>query len=449
MRACAALLSVLVLGVGCESSPAPDDPGPTPSPSAEASKVRRGGTLRFGVLGEPATLDPYGRYASDLTDQLVTPVFPTLFRVLPDGSIEPYLASGTEAVPGGIRVMLGEVRWSDGRRLSAADVVASARRATPRSGFARATSVRAIDERTVEFKGDVSEWRTVLARRSFILPRGRARLRVSAGPFRLRERVPGLRLSYTANRRFGGDGPLLDRLEVSHVQDLGTLIGLLRRGRLDAALVPSAVNLGDRLEARDLDFDARLGWEAIIMDLSVGGLSESARAELVSALDIEALHEGLIRSDGRVTRTLTPDPGPNGADGPATRFVTSDPSLNGLGITIAVPVGDELLEQLQRAIQIRLNRYGVISELISGGVSDFYGPWRERSPADIALMRTSGFPGLSGDAAQEGYRMLPLFHVKTYTVWRGRVRGVRTNASGAGPFWNAEHWWLDREPEGD
>ncbi|HEV3472940.1 MAG TPA: hypothetical protein VG408_07000, partial [Actinomycetota bacterium] len=48
-----------------------------------------GGNLRFGIIGEPPTLDPFARRATDLTFQLAAPRLPQglRFEVQRDGTV--------------------------------------------------------------------------------------------------------------------------------------------------------------------------------------------------------------------------------------------------------------------------------------------------------------------------------------------------------------------------
>ena len=150
------LLLVLTLGA-CTPDPESSDP-----PDAVATPPS-GGVVDLGVVGEPATLDPYGRDASDLTYALVRPVFPMPFRLLPNGNVEADLAARLDDVPGGARLELRKAKWSNGRPITARDVVASIERATVPSGFADVDSATARSRRVVMLRGDVDRWPETLA----------------------------------------------------------------------------------------------------------------------------------------------------------------------------------------------------------------------------------------------------------------------------------------------
>ena len=408
-----------------------------PSP-AFSSPIGPSGTIKFGVLGEPATLDPYSPMASDLTYALARPVYPSLFRLLPDGTSEPYLAEGIESMPGGVRVSIRPAQWSDGSLITSEDVVASARRARLPSGFALADSVSAAGSTAVEFRGPGVDWKQALAAGAFVLPRGRVGPK-AGGPFRVRSRTPGLEVVLAPNRRWVGGSVGLERVRVQFIQNLSTMTYLLRKGRLDAAALPSAVNLGFRLEEAGLQYDSALGWESVAFDFSAGDLSMAGRRALAAIVRRDALQAGFVRDDGRVSDTLAPSPGAGGADGPWTKPSMSPARLRDRTIGLGAPVGDELLNSMQHVIQLQLGGHDVRADLLDVDVRTFYGSWARRGPADGYLVRSFGAPGLPEPRA-DGLAAMPLFHVATYLAWSEGVRGPAVNPSIEGPLWNLESW---------
>ncbi|MGH2820720.1 MAG: ABC transporter substrate-binding protein, partial [Actinomycetota bacterium] len=290
-----------------------DDDGPlAPSVAAPVS----GGAVVVGVIGEPATLDPYSAVASDLTFALVRPLYPSLYSFMPDGTTRPYLASSVSIVEAGARVELGSARWSNGRAIDARDVVASVRRARPPSGFARVSSARVLGPRSVLLRGDEPDWEQTLATAAFVLPKGHASTTVAGGPFVIAARRPGLEIVYEPNPRWRGRPAYLDRITVQFLAGTEILLGLLGDDRLDAAVPLSTVNLDERLDAYGVVHADALGWESIHLDLDGAVLDERARRRLVAAIDREVIEAGFVRADGRVATTLHPQPGPNGAAGP-------------------------------------------------------------------------------------------------------------------------------------
>lgn len=395
---------------------------PSEAPSSpRADDPQRGGRIDIGIVGEPATLDPYAPNASDLTFALVRPVFPMPYRLLPDGTTEPDLAASLEVSGDRALLTLRRTTWSDGRAITARDVVASVKRAAPPSGFA-ATEARVLRPRVVELRGDVEDWEATLARGAYVLPRGKlAAGRISGGPFRFRRYDQGRKMTYTPNDKWHGDPPLLDEIAVSFVQGTQLLIRLLEEGRLDAAAPPMSVNLDERLDEAGLAHTEALGTETIAIEAAPGRLSSDEWRALVAEIDVANLVRSFVRDDG--TRVVDE----RGRKGPLPAE-----------ISIAAPEGDELLGLMQRAVQLDLQRSDVTSQLISGPLSTHYGAWRDDPPADLSLVRLA-----AGSPMLTPARTLEIARIETILVWRAGIHGIVVNPTLDGPLWNAWEWWKD------
>jgi Bacterial extracellular solute-binding proteins, family 5 Middle len=417
-------------------TPAADRSTPRPDPSPQRP-VGAGG-ITFGVIGEPATLNPYSPDASDLTYALVRPVYPSLFRLLPTGEPRPSLALSLDETKSGARVRLREATWSNGRPITAADVVASIRRARPPSGFARITGARAHGRRTVVLRGTVGDWPETLATAAFVVPR--EGLRVSGGPYRVVSRTPGLEVVYRRNPRWWGSAPRLERVSVQYAANLDIMLGLLRRGEFDAAAPLSTLGLDVRLEAARLRGSSARGWESILLDFSRSDLPRSERVGVARALDRSALVDVFVRHDGRASFSLNPEPGPAGAGGPWARSL-GPARPTGQIVEIAAPRDDELLGLLQEALYRQLETAGIAAELTSIDGSEYYGGWLEQEAVDIALRRRAGAPGKSqGREAFRDFDALPFAHVDSVVAWRPGLEGLRPNPTFEGPLWNLERW---------
>jgi MarR-like DNA-binding transcriptional regulator SgrR of sgrS sRNA len=400
--------------------------------------------VRVGVVGSPATLDPYSPVASDLTYALVRPVYPSLYSLSPTGRPVPDLARALEPVPEGVRVTLRRMRWSDGRAITSRDVVASLRRARTPYGVERVRRARAVSRHVVVLEGPTGKWGRALATMTFVLPGGIARGRASAliggGAWRVSRYRPGLKLVYRPNRA-AVTRPYLNKVSVFFYESEGGLLDALEDGDVDVAVPPSTINLADRLEEMGVTYDEALGWELVWLDLRQT-LSRSERLALVAAINRSTLDASLIRDDGGVSYTL--HPGPLGVRGP-WRKGTGKRSKIEEAIRLSVPSGDELLFLIQRAIQIQLAQRKIDVDLIIGSAADFYGPWRSASPADVALTRSAGAPGLR-DPRRFFTKMtaFPIAHVRTYLAWRPRLNRPQVNPTFDGPLWNMESWWLSK-----
>jgi hypothetical protein len=390
---------------------------PTPTPTFD-TPGRRADALRFGVIGAPATLDPYDPSASDLTYTLARPVYPSLFRFLPSGTPQRYLAASIRTERGGATVTLRRARWSDGRAITARDVVASAGRAAHPSGFA-GLQVEALDARTVRFRGRESDWPERLSTLAFVLPRGRAG-GVFGGPFTIKRNVRGYEVVLRRNDGYFGRRALLRDLRVRFVQDLDLMLLLLERGRLDAAAPPATLNLDQRLEEFDLSYEERSGWEGMWLDFRRSKLAGEARAALLGDIRFGTIQEGLVRDEGELEL-----PGGLGDRGTVVRE------------TIIGPNGDELLSLFMRAAWFRLTDEGHSIELLRVDPEVLYGEWKRAGPGGVAVRRAQGAPGLE-DPLGAGAAALKAFTLHSFVTWTEGVIGLRTNPTTEGPLWKAE-----------
>jgi Bacterial extracellular solute-binding proteins, family 5 Middle len=440
-RLALALLCALIACTGGST----DAPGPADITGGGSSTgIRRGGGVTFGIIGEPSTWDPYARKASEATYAVVRPLFPSLYSFMPDGSVRPYLARSATPVRSGVRVTIEKAHWSDGKPITARDVVASARRARVPSGFARFRSARAVGARRVLFRASFGDWKRALATASFVLPQGRVSRgdAVSGGPFVLERVTPGLEAVYARNERWWGDKqPFLERVIVQFIQDLDVMLALLADDRLDAAAPPSSVNLDERLEALDLEHEEALGWETVYLDLEGADLDESGRSALARAVDRRGLEHGFVRDMGRTVDTLYPGPGKDGRAGkwPTSPLAPGDASDQ--RVQIAVAVGDELTELVQRALRLQLEDAGFEIELVATDASTFYGGWKLTDPMDVAVRRAWGAPGLRDNGpAFRNIRAIPLFGVESVVAWQKDIRGIAPNPTLEGPLWSMHAW---------
>jgi hypothetical protein len=251
--------------------------------------------------------------------------------------------------------------------------------------------------------------------------------------------TPGLRIVFERNRRWWGR-PALATLKVEFVQSLQVLMLLLGEGKLDAAAPPSSVNLDTRLDALGLRHSDSLGWESVQLRFTGNGLTLAQRRSLGAAVDRAQLARGFVRDEGRISTTLTPGPGAGGARGPWSQPVRAGVPVP-LRVTLSAPSGDELLDLVQRALQLQMKTTAPDLELVSIDPQTFYGPWRVNNPTQVALTRVSSAPGPGSDmGAYRQARALPLFEVATVVAWRDGLTGPRADPTFDGPLWNAARW---------
>ncbi|MGH2736315.1 MAG: ABC transporter substrate-binding protein [Actinomycetota bacterium] len=386
----------------------------------------------MGVLGAPTTLDPYAPDAADLTWTLAAPLWRSLFRLAPDGSAVPDLAASLDVEGDRATVRLSPARWSSGAPITARDVVSSVARARPPSGLAGLDAV-ALDQATVRLSGFEGDWDLRLGRGSFVLPGGEAEVETTSGPFVLSAVTAGLKLRYGRNAA-AAEPAVLERLDIFFVEQLATLVELLEDDRIDVAVLPSAVNIEERVDVPDAELLGDLGWETVRLDFP--GLTPAQARTVAAALDRDRLEEVFIRSDGRVSDTLHPQPGAGGAAGPWTDSLRAGAAAPPVGVAAAA--GDELIQLLQRAVVEQLRRAGLAADEIDAPPREID---RAGAAASVELVRRAGAPGLTGElGGPRRPRSLPLFQVETYLAASRELVGPAVNPTLAGPLWNAGAW---------
>jgi peptide/nickel transport system substrate-binding protein len=177
---------------------------------AQAPTARKGGVLRVGMIGEPPTLDAHATTAV-ITREIGINVFEGLYAL--DGKYQPVplLAEGHEVLDGGKRYTIRlrkDVKFHNGKALTAADVVASLKRwgamaSTGKAIFKTVEAVEAKGPQAVEIrlKEPSGALLTVLAQvdnAAVVYPKevldaaGEGQLKefVGTGPFRFVEHKP-------------------------------------------------------------------------------------------------------------------------------------------------------------------------------------------------------------------------------------------------------------------
>lgn len=242
--------------------------GPAGEKDASGERVReaerRGGTAVVAAQGEVPTLNPLAiaDYAGDQLARHV--VFTTLLRYDAELRPRPYLAESWELNEDSTRLtfhLREDVRWHDGKPVTAEDVAFTFRRATdPDVGYRLASylgaydSVEVVDRHTVRFgveptAGYLYAWVGTPIVPEHVLgdvppgdlsshPFGTREL-VGSGPFRFVERTAGDRWVFEANPEFPdelGGRPDLDRLVYRVIPEPSTLMAELRTGGVDLYL---------------------------------------------------------------------------------------------------------------------------------------------------------------------------------------------------------------------
>lgn len=232
----AAVIGVAALALaGCA-------PGSGPEPTS-------GGTLRVGIatLSDADALDPAnatttGGYV------IARQLFDTLTEYGPDGAWHPQLAKSVE--PGDTAdvwtVTLADAKWSDGRPVTAADVVATVKRwfdeKLPPAGnipMVDPAKVTAVDDHTVEFH---LSYPTVTFPEAFASPTMSIvpadfdpKKPIGSGPFVLESNDPGVQLVFTANAGYFRGAPGVKSLQIVSFADASSEVTALTAGQIDVA----------------------------------------------------------------------------------------------------------------------------------------------------------------------------------------------------------------------
>ena len=233
---------------------------PAPSPSASAGTESASGpsVLRVGLVSlsdsdslDPASASTAGGYAFSRQ------VFDTLTEYGTDGAWVPQLAKSV--TPGDTAatwtVVLNDATWSDGKPVTAADVVATVKRwfdkELPPSGslpFVDPAKVTATDDKTVTFElkyPTVTFPESLTSPTTAIVPADFDPAKpIGSGPFVLADNNPGVQLTFTANENYFAGAPGVDELELTSFPDAASAASALTAGQIDvdAGLDPSLID---------------------------------------------------------------------------------------------------------------------------------------------------------------------------------------------------------------
>ncbi len=259
-----------------------------PGAQAMAQDATPTGTLRVGIaaLSTADTLDPAmattaGGYA------IARQLYDTLVEYGTDGSVVPRLAESV--TPGETAdvwtVKLREAHWSDGRPVTADDVIASVQRwfsgdepMAPANSlpFVDPAAITKVDDLTVEFH---LKYPTVVFPDALTSPLAAivpadfdAAAPIGSGPFVLAENDPGVRVTFTANQDYWEAGkPGVAELELISFPDSTSMINALIGDQIDLAssmdpsLVPLVDAAGDGYTVFSYPTSGTLTWQMNVL----------------------------------------------------------------------------------------------------------------------------------------------------------------------------------------
>jgi peptide/nickel transport system substrate-binding protein len=212
-----------------------------------------GGRIVLGSIGEPSNLIP--PLASDgASHEIAEYLYVALLRYNKDIELEPWAAESYEILDEGLRLrftLRKDIRWSDGRPLTAEDVEFTYRlMIDPKTPTAYAENFKAVESftRIGRFTFEVTYAqpfaRALSTWASFILPKHvlenedlldtpYSRNPVGAGAYTLTQWEPGRRIVLTANETYFEGRPNIDRVIYRFIPDTTTMFMELKSGNLD------------------------------------------------------------------------------------------------------------------------------------------------------------------------------------------------------------------------
>lgn len=456
---------------------APAPAAPVPLPTLETA-TPTGGHVRVAYPDVPATwVAPLGDdlAAADLSALWGLP----LFRVDDNGQLRRGLVqSFVERTDGDgfvVELELGEGEWSDGSPVGASDVVAtvSALQAAGAPSLATLQEVTEVDGRVrLAFTQPFDAWPYVLAASGGVLPAAQLAdggleayadgIPVSGGWFRLEAYEPGRSATFVANASSPLGAPAVDQITVLFVPRYESALGFLAAGDVDAVLGHLALNPVPRAEELDdVQAAAPLGGTAVTLEVRhdgrLGDVPAEIRQEVVSAVEIGQLVEGLLGPAGAPATSLFP-----GRDGPFVdeRLGVSDAP----GLVMLVPRWHEALGFTGRTIERDLEAHQIVTDLVSEETPAFTRTARSRYDLVLRIRRDPPIPALADFAHPDDRAVVasagladqakadqlletagfvrPLFRIAPAHAWRDGLRGVRPSAWPGLAFWNVGTWTL-------
>jgi oligopeptide transport system substrate-binding protein len=310
-------LAIAVTVVGCQRNNAPGQ---------DVSSQ----TLRRGIGGEPATLDP-GKAVDTFSFEVIRDIYEGLVAESPDGTVRPGVASSWEISPSGIQYIF-EIRpnakWSNGQRIRAQDFVSEWRRiVNPREASPVADLLRPIANAAKIIAGNLppedlgaqalSEDRLVvnleqpapyflqLLTHSATFPifsretSENPKVRISNGPYVLSNWTPGGSLTLVKNPEYWDRNNVkIERVEYIPISDENSEFNRYQAGQIDItqSVPPNALPIIRREFPNDLLLAHYLGTVYYALNLHSGSLSGnlSARQALAMSIDRNVLSKTVL-----------------------------------------------------------------------------------------------------------------------------------------------------------
>ncbi|MFK4726108.1 peptide/nickel transport system substrate-binding protein [Bradyrhizobium niftali] len=433
---------------------------------ARTSPAKPTGRVIVGLGQEPTVFNPLMVHI-EVDDGVHFSVFDALFRIDPQGVIQPNLAVEVpDQKNGGIsedglkwRIRLrDDVRWHDGTPFSAEDVKFTLELITnPNFRSWRTAGHALVRDITVISPTEIS-WRMEepfapylsFLTETFIVPKhilekeanpnnaAFNQAPVGTGPFKWGQRVPGDHLELVANPNYFGEGPHIERLVFKYIPDLTVLYTQFKSGDVDLVgqpyITPDHYGEAKTLPNRVVTLVPRTSFESFYLNLERPQFRELAvREALYAAIDKEAIIQGLYYGVPTPTETFMPRQSfffnanlplhqfdvnragkildqagwAKGADGIRAK--------NGvrLSFTNSTTSGDPLREQVQQFLQQTFAQLGVEMKISNLPAAVMWGEFWTQSQFDSVIVGSSYLIGADPDVTNR-------LHSRSIAVKGGR-----------------------------
>ncbi|MEN3793047.1 peptide ABC transporter substrate-binding protein [Fulvimarina sp. MAC3] len=305
---------------------------------AQAGKEPKGRVV-VGMSQEPTVFNPLMVH-NEVDDAVHFSVFDALFRIDPDGVIQPNLAAEVPSVEnGGIsedglnwRVRLrDDVKWHDGKPFTAEDVkytlelIVDPKFLSWRTGghsLVRDLTVVSPTEITWRMESEFAPYLAFLAE-TFMVPKhilGEAedpntapfnQSPIGTGAFKWSNRVPGDRVELVANDDYFGEGPFIEELIFKYIPDMTVLYTQFQSGDVDLVdqsyITPDHYAEAKDLPDRTVTLEPGSSIEGIFFNLERPQFKDPAvRKALYAALDRQSIIDGIYYGVGTITETFMP-----------------------------------------------------------------------------------------------------------------------------------------------
>ena len=417
---------------------------------ARTSSAKPAGRVIVGLGQEPTVFNPLMAHI-EVDDGVHFSVFDALFRIDPQGVIQPNLAVEVPTQKnGGIsedglkwRVRLrDDVRWHDGKPFTAEDVKFTLElitnpnfRSWRTAGHALVRDIAVVSPTEVAWRMEeaFAPYLSFLTE-TFIVPKhilekeanpnnaAFNQAPVGTGAFKWGQRVAGDHLELVANPEYFGEGPHIERLIFKYIPDLTVLYTQFKSGDVDLMGQPyiTADHYGEAktLANRVVTLVPKASFESFYLNLERPQFKEIAvREALYAAIDKEAIIQGLYYGVPSPTETFMPRQSlyfnPNlpahefnlnragqildqagwapGRDGVRAK--------NGVRLSFASSTtsGDPLREQVQQFLQQTFAQVGVEMTISNLPAAVMWGEFWQQSQFDSVIVGSTYLIGADPD----------------------------------------------------